>query len=778
LHLDSACTVLLCLSFLTRAPVAHAEAEAGATGATGATNQPLETVVISATRFNAEDAPAKSSLNTGQPETILNRPYIEDFTPPQADYVTVLAIAPSLTGQDVNGPGLSDGNVKNTLRGIPDGNFGMSFDGVPFGDTNGPTHHSISYFPASTLGSILVDRGPGNAGTLGASTYGGTIKMFSEPLTDDMHGKALFSYGTWNTRVTDLNFQSGRLGEGTEFLINAQNLDSDGALTDQKTVQNNILIKVQQDLGSGWKATAFGSYSHLDEVLDDNNGATPAQVAVYGKDFALQSTNPALPTFTGYNGTEKATDLDYLRLQGDVSPAIHLDEKVYTYSYWNHTFSARSITQTITDINNDTAENLTGSKVPIVDGVKHPGDIPGYSKENYYRVYGTVLSAAENYEIGSVKGQVREGLWWEGSYTHRFRRDFDMTLCNALDINPFDNPPGSACADSSLFKSGKAVLTPQGYAEFDEWSGWRQYEPYLELEIHPVADLTLTPGVKYIHWEHYTDASVEPKLLTPFAGSFVTTKTLEFFEANYKIRPSWSVYAQYATGIYVPDISAFEQSTPVFQYPAAETTTNYQLGTVFYADRFTFDADVYYIPVSNNYVSENCSLIGGLSGETCFVNTGKATYKGIEAEGTYDLGQLFGDPWRGLQAFLNGSLMSSLSNGLWIPAAPRYTVAAGVLYKTPHWKFSLIDKTVGPQYETTNNSPFYEIGSYSNIDANAGFTVGRVEFGATISNLGNSRHVLSITQNDATYQPNRLLSTDQYFFQPERSAMVTVKARF
>jgi len=105
-----------------------------------------KTVVISATRFDAESAPAKSSLNTGQPETILNRPYIEDFSAPQADYVSLLAIAPSLTGQDVNGPGLSDGNVKNTLRGIPDGNFGMSYDGVPFGDTNGPTHHSISYF--------------------------------------------------------------------------------------------------------------------------------------------------------------------------------------------------------------------------------------------------------------------------------------------------------------------------------------------------------------------------------------------------------------------------------------------------------------------------------------------------------------------------------------------------------------------------------------------------------------------------------------------------------
>ena len=101
---------------------------------------------------------------------------------PTADYVTILAITPSLTGADVNGPGLSDGNVKNTLRGLPDGQYGMTYDGIPFGDTNGPTHHSASYFPGTTIGAIEVERGPGNAGNLGPSTYGGSINMYSEPL--------------------------------------------------------------------------------------------------------------------------------------------------------------------------------------------------------------------------------------------------------------------------------------------------------------------------------------------------------------------------------------------------------------------------------------------------------------------------------------------------------------------------------------------------------------------------------------------------------------------
>ena len=75
--------------------------------------------------FNTDIAPAKASLETTEPQTIINKSYIQDSVADTADYTTILAIAPSMTGQDINGPGLSDGGVKNTLRGLPDGNFVM-----------------------------------------------------------------------------------------------------------------------------------------------------------------------------------------------------------------------------------------------------------------------------------------------------------------------------------------------------------------------------------------------------------------------------------------------------------------------------------------------------------------------------------------------------------------------------------------------------------------------------------------------------------------------------
>ncbi len=89
-----------------------------------------------------------------------------------------------------------------------------------------------------------------------------------------------------------------------------------------------------------------------------------------------------------------------------------------------------------------------------------------------------------------------------------------------------------------------------------------------------------------------------------YTAGFTTRDLLPFLEANYKIEPSWSIYFQYAKGIYVPDISTFENSPPTAAggFPAPETTTNYQIGTVYYADQFTFDADAYYIPIHNNII--------------------------------------------------------------------------------------------------------------------------------------------------------------------------------
>ena len=110
------------------------------------------------------------------------------------------------------------------------------------------------------------------------------------------------------------------------------------------------LLKTETDIAPNWLFTLFGSYNTIHEDLNDNNGATPAQVSNYGKDFALQDTNPALATYSAYNHTLKYSDMDYARLQGSVTDSLKVDDTFYTYAYVNKTFTATNIEQTEADI--------------------------------------------------------------------------------------------------------------------------------------------------------------------------------------------------------------------------------------------------------------------------------------------------------------------------------------------------------------------------------------------------------------------------------------------
>ena len=741
---------------------------------------PMETVVVTGTKFEVGAAPAKASIDTMQPQTIIDRSYIEDFTAPGGDYVSILAIAPSLTGTSINGPGLSDGNVKNTLRGLPDGSYGMSFDNIPFGDTNGPSHHSLSYFPGSIIGSVLVDRGPGNAGTLGAATYGGTIKLYSEQLDDKFGAKGELSFGSFNTKVFNANIQSGSLADigGTRIMANVMSARADGALSFNTVLHNNYTAKADHTFGDNWKVTLFGTHNYIAQTLNDSNGATPAQVAAYGKSFALQNTNPKLSTYTAYNWTTKQTDLEYIRLQGNVTDGLKIDNTAYSYFYSNHTFSARNILQTSADIAANTTQGQGGKLSPIVNGVVQPNDVPGYKKMNRFRVWGDILRASQDFEVSSITGQVRAGLWWEGQITQRFRYDYDVTSCINQGINPWNSSLGpaqtSACWDSSLGAAAK--LLPNGIAEFDEHTSWYQYQPFVEVELHPFDGLTITPGFKYIDWLHKTNAIVEPKLLKPLHQQFTTKESLPFIEANYKILPNWSLYAQYAKGVYVPDITTFQQAKPVSQFPASQISTNYQVGTVYYADNFSVDVDLYYIPITNNYVSQSCALLGGLASDTCFVNIGRATYKGIEGEGTYAFDK--GGVLEGLSVFANGSIMSSKSGGKWLQQAPAWTAAAGVIYKNNGWKASVIDKTTGSQYMDNAETINYKVGTFSTVNATVGYGRDFWELSLDLNNALNSRNVVAIKVNDKTFQTNRLNSLDQYYYLAPRSVMGTAKVHF
>jgi iron complex outermembrane receptor protein len=683
-------------------------------------------------------APTQASLDATQPQSIITREFIEKSIAPTAEYSRVVNVAPSVSGDSANGPGLSE--TKTTMRGFTDDQYNITFDGIPWGDTNNPAHHSTSFFPASVIGSAVVDRGPGNASDVGFATFGGSINLFSKKAGAEASTSVFGSIGNWNTRLIGVSHETGRLADWGQATLqfNLQHLESDGNLSLNKIKSDNLTLKFERPLGDSSLLTAFASANVIKYVQPDNNkGPTLAQVALYGKNFSLNN-DPTSFNYAGYNHTAKNTDFDYIRLQSNWSSAWATDARIYTYAYDNQTISS-------TD---PTGATAPGTKV----GAAGNKDIPGIDKQNQYRVYGSIVKATRQFDAGAL----RVGAWIEKSDTDRHQYDIDLSLGNIRD--PRETKPTPLQLPSVLFDQQSTIKTVQPFAEF-EWQ--------------PLKGLTLTPGIKSVSITRSVDAVINQKTRLPFNGSVDYRATLPFLTVNHQFTPTLAAYAQFAKGFQIPDLNTFYITDPTHNSAEPQKSTNYQIGIVNKTANLVWDADVYQIDFKNKYVSN------GLAGAAqAFLNVGGATYKGVEGQVTYVVTP-------GFAVYGNGSINHASANdtGKTISNAPNMTAALGTLLSSGPWSASFVFKRTGANYQqdyATNPATYdyYRVAAYNNADlgvsyliANPGAGVKSLKLQANVFNLFDKQGAVAIT-------PGKTVAFDQYVFQAPRSLQLSAKADF
>ena len=214
------------------------------------------------------------------------------------------------------------------------------------------------------------------------------------------------------------------------------------------------------------------------------HGATPAQINAYGKSFALQNTNPQAGTYQAYNHDHKKTDMDYVRLQGDIGDSLKLDNTVYTYAYVNKTISATNVDA---DRGRHHRRRHRRQSAPSSMASRFANDVPGYTKQNAYRVWGDILRLSQDFDFGWLTGQVRAGVWWEGSATQRA----------ALRLRPHPVPRQwlQSLAQRTHYADSRhrwrqqdqvRVAIVAALTNMYEHSNWNQYQPFVELELHPI----------------------------------------------------------------------------------------------------------------------------------------------------------------------------------------------------------------------------------------------------------------------------------------------------
>lgn len=759
----------------------------------------VEEVTVTATAPALQAAPQKSNLATTQPQTVITRDVIEQFVPQTGDYTQIANLSPSVTGgAGQNGPGLSE--AKSTLRGFTDGNYNITYDGIPWGDANGPSHHSTSFFPASTIGGVIVDRGPGKAGDIGPATFGGSINLFSPEVSHTMGGSETLtggSFSTWQS-VTKLNTGDLKQLNDARVLVNLQELYTNGYLTLNKAQENNQMIRGIFPLLGDWQLTVFGAWNFIKINVNDNSGATLAQAAQFGKNFGLNN-DPTSPNFVGYNVVDKHTFFHYAKLGGTVVQNLTFETQPYYYFYKNDTESTVDPTLTAADITAGKglgAFPTPGLKSPLRNYTNNPAlpyDVPGYIKLNEYHIYGDVTRLDWNFGFGDLK----PGIWWEHATTHRLRYDYDATQGRM--VADYRQKAGTGILATTAVPNPNGILTTTPLnEEYDQNTGWTQYQPFVDLELRPTDRLTITPGVKWVNWQIGISTLVNQKTRQPLNARKTFTKDLEFVTINYKLMNSWSVYAQYATGILVPDISAFQVSGPtatltngvtVLNGPdlskvVPQTSTNYQIGTVYHGSNWSADFDIYRIDFKNRLstISGPASVATGspvdcLSGETCYFNQGGVTYQGFEGVLTYAV-----FPW--LSVFANGSYNDAKDNAthLQVAKAPRGTAGFGALYKKGPFTASIVDKYVAEQWANdglstnpTAHNPLSHINGYHQVDLSASYSFDRYKIEAQVQNLTNSQAVTDLKLVNKTGAASPY---DQYYWQAPVNAQVSLKIAF
>src|SRR5450830_486228 len=694
--------VLQALTLLSIAPISSYAQDVTDLGAVGANDGSATSTAITNTEVKsaATKAPSQSSLEARSAQSIISDEFVRDFTSPVADFSQVIQMAPSLYSYSPNGPGLGD--TKTFFRGFADGDYTITFDGIPFQDTNSPTHHSWAFFPSQFIGGAVIDRSPGTAATIGPTNFGGSINLLSRDLEPSQRTSISGSYGSWNTHLESAEYESGQFGKDgdSNLLINVHQMDSEGYQTFNKQRRQALSLKYQFAVSENTAITVFGSSIELTANTPNAKGPTRAQIALLGDNY-LMSNDPKRADYFGYNRYDVSSDFEYIGINSDLGNGWKLDDKLYTYAYDNQQ-----------KYNSTTTISATS----------------GTDKLNAYRTYGNILRISEN----STLGTFRTGLWSEYAESNRFQIPSDP-------------------------RTWKDAALPN----FHETYNTTLLQPFAEYEYKLTDELKVTPGVKYSRYEQdftqFADNGKTVGTAAQIGGPSVShsvgySSVLPSLDVHYMLQPNWSAYGQYATGDEIPPTSVFDvKSGNVTIQPKPVKNQTFQFGSVWKSDRFTLDVDAYYILFDNAY-----SAFTDVNGDTTYFSSGKSISQGLEAESNIILGG-------GFSTYLNGTIGSAkydtgASKGQWVANAPSDTETVSLNYEQGQWNSGIFSKRVGRYYNDNGAvhqavaiNPFVITNLFVNYRLNWQSSLvkqSKLQFG--VNNLFDNHNIVAVTPASTT----------------------------
>jgi iron complex outermembrane receptor protein len=731
-----------------------------------------EEITVEAAAANstaAAYAPMDALLDATSARTEVSSAFIQNFTAPSSDFSELVQQTPGAFSINPNGVGLGDS--KTYFRGFSDGSYDITFDGIPFNDTNDPTHHSWAFFPAPWIGGVDFDRSPGDATTIGPAPYGGSINLLSRELSPDQIATAGVSYGSFNTLLRDFTYDSGGIGgisRRNNVFVDVHELTSDGYQTFNAQQRIGGSLKYQLRLNDKSTLTGFSGVLLLDTNTPDSKLPTRGGIAQFGRNYLL-SNDPKNALYHGYNGYHVPTDFEYVAYRSTLSHNWNIYSTPYTMSYNNAQYFANPPAAGGGVVN-------AADCVPVANKSKVYVSPCATNKTNTYRKYG------ENTEVTQVSrfGILSTGLWYEWAKTDRFQTP----------STPFQR-------------------TDDAVPFFHEMFWTNSYNPYGQYRFHATRRLDITGGLKYARYnqdlKQLADNGKTVGLLgnTPVNNNGVTTGLtggapfvrnyggygtwLPSASAHYTLKSNWAAYFQFATGSVIPPSNVFDVTGSVVTVlPAPTTAKTYQGGSVLKFKKVTLDADVFYTHFQNTYVA---SPDPNNTSATLYQQGGESVSKGFEAEANVYLGHglsFYGNGTAGSAHYvsqtINGANNPNVNRS--VANTPANTESLGFTYQQKYFDVGMFNKRVGPMWNdikgtagTVNQGiaidPFNITNFYVNYTIRNGSHFDQTKLKLSFNNVFNTDQIVGIGQaakaNVFTPGPNDTLTLT-----PPRSVTLTV----
>ena len=737
----------------------------------GSVSETVDVEDIASNSVASQHALSQGLLDTVEPKSEISGEFIRNFTPATTDYSEIINIAPGTISYNSNGVGLGQGTIY--FRGFQDGDFNITWDGIPFNDSNNPTHHSWVFFPGLWVGSVDFDRSPGTASTIGQATYGGSINLLSPKIPTEQSFQPQISYGSFNTLLIDGQYNTGMIGphKNLALSLDVHRMTSDGFETFNDIKRNGGEIKVLYNPSENTTITGYSGVIHL---FSNAPNVSPyrAQINAYGWNYMMENNDPTSAFYQKYNTNTVPTDFEYVAVHSLLKHGWLLNVTPYTYSYNNAQYYANDPGGDTTGLAtgpNGSSGWITEARCSIAVNDSN-GTIPpcAVDKVNSYRKYGETSTISQT----SKYGVFRTGMWYEWATSNRYQIPSDP-ITHTDDATP----------------------------NFHENYWTNSYNPFVEFEWHATKKLTVTLGDKYAYYTlDFKQFADNGKVVGNLNGApFITSSggfgsNLPSASANYRLTSDWSVYGQFSKGDEIPPTSVFDVAgggQEVSQLPKPQLTSAYQGGTVVKLSRLTFDADYYVVKFQNSYIS---NAVANPSNPAYDLNEyylgPDSITQGFEAEANASL-------THGFNLYANGTVGKATYTGTGVPSGlnvtdtPSYTQALGLTYQSRGMDLGIVEKRVGGYYDDNGSyhnqayvAPYNNVNLFLNYTFRKGdsiFDQSKISF--SINNLFNSENITDVFPSNsptaingsayyATTTPSPL---DQINLTAGRSFVVTFK---